>query len=110
MNGASMAFGAPRPLGARDAIEYNSSPSTRLPVAGSTRNILSPDQKLPHASQYFPSRSATRFGSMALYLSCERERMTRPLSTQPNPGADGSSVLLVARPMTELLEPKLEAE
>src|SRR5690242_4440233 len=109
MNGASMALGAPR-LGARDASAYISSPSARLPVAGSMRNILSPDQKLPHDSQYFPSRSPTRFGSMALNLSCARDLMTRPLSTQPNPGADGSSVLLVASPMTELLEPKLEAE
>src|SRR6188768_295973 len=109
MNGASMGLGAPRPT-SREAIEYISSPSTRFPVAGSMRNSLSPDQKLPHDSQNFPSRSSTRLGSIALYLSCARDRITRPRSTHSNSDADGSRVLLVARPITELLEPKLEAE
>ena len=110
MNGASMGLGAPRAAG-RDASEsILSSLSMRLPVAGSMRAILRPDQKLPHESQYFPSRSTARFGSMALNSSCSRDRTTSPLSTHSNPGAAGSSVLLVARPITEWFEPKLETE
>ena len=53
-----------------------------LPVAGSTRRILMPDQKLPHISQAFVRSSMTRFGSIAFQssLSCD-ERSTIPSST-----------------------------
>ncbi len=53
-----------------------------LPVAGSIRRILIPDQKLPHTSQACVRSSMTRLGSIAFQSSVSSdERSTIPSST-----------------------------
>jgi hypothetical protein len=69
---------------------------------------LMPLQNDPSASHLPPSAAVTRDGSIALKLSEDVVLNTRPSSVQWYLGLRGSSVGVVARPITELLEPKLE--
>ena len=82
-----------------------------LPVAGSTRRILMPPQKLPHVSHTLTGSSTTRLGSIAFQSSFSAyERSTSPWSTHAWSGLDESSVRDVARPMAESRLPKVETE
>src|SRR5712691_3630195 len=82
-----------------------------FPVSGSRRFILIPPQKLPQSSHTVRLSSTKRFGSIAFQssLSCS-ERSTMPSSTHLYLGLLGSSVWLVANPMTEFLLPNVETE
>src|SRR5580698_9135563 len=104
MYGASMASGGC----GRQASDCTAAPDAGLPVSGSSEMILMPVQKLPKHSQCLPSRSMKWLGSMQLYLSNVSDDNTSPWSCQAYPGAAGSSVALVASPITEWLEPKVE--
>src|SRR5258708_2056175 len=75
-----------------------------LPVAASSLRSLMPDQKDPKASQGVQVSSNVTLGSMALKLSVVFDSMTRPSSTQLGVASDA----VVARPITELLDPKVE--
>ena len=79
-----------------------------MPVAASSWIILMPLKNDPSASHLPPSAAVTRDGSIALKLSADVVRNTRPSSVQWYLGLCGSRVGVVARPITELFEPKLE--
>src|SRR6266568_7428980 len=79
-----------------------------LPVAASSLIILIPLQNEPSASHLPPSAAVARDGSIALKLSAVVVLNTRPWSVQWYLALRGSRVGVVARPITELLEPKLE--
>src|SRR6185312_16641276 len=106
--GASIAPGCPGNR-RRLAREYSLlSFVESLPVAGSMRCILIPLQKLPNASHWPPSSSMARLGSIALKSSDFTEPKTLPWSTQGEFGLFGSSVLLVTRPISDMLLPKVD--
>ena len=74
------------------------------------RAILMPSQKLPQHSQCLPSRSDEQIRIDRVEIVVQPRTHHEPWSTHSNPGAAGSSVVLVASPMTEWFEPKVETE
>src|ERR1700744_941566 len=79
-----------------------------LPVVLSSRSSLIPLQNEPNDSHLPPEASVTSDGSIALSSSAVVVRNTSPSSVQWYFGLRGSSVGVVASPMTELFDPKLE--
>src|SRR5580692_3877193 len=75
-----------------------------IPVAGSIWRSLIPDQKDPNASQGVQFSSKLKLGSIALKSSVDFDCTTRPSSVHAGALRD----VVVARPMTELFEPKVD--
>lgn len=70
------------------------------------RIILMPDQNEPKLSHQAPDWSITRFGSMAFQSFEVVDAMTSPWLVQ----LPAAPVVLVARKIAELFDPKLDAE
>src|ERR1039457_7507551 len=97
------------PGGGSSASEYRVGEALAgLPVAGSSWRSLIPLQNDPKTSHLLPGAPLTRDGSMALKSSAVVERKMRPSSVQWYWGRRGSSVGVVASPITEFFEPKLD--
>ena len=79
--------------------------SERLPVFESSAINLMPDQNDPKDNHHLPEASTTRFPSMAFQPLFSYDSMTTPWLVQEF----DRPVLLVARKMADLLEPKLDA-
>src|ERR1700744_3480437 len=79
-----------------------------LPLVLPSRSSLIPLQNEPNDSHLLPAASVASDGSIALSSSAGVVRNTSPSSVQWYCGLCGSSVGVVASPMTELFDPKLE--
>ena len=83
--------------------------SARIPFGHASLTSWIPLQNDPKAIQGAPLPSITSAGSIALYESNVCETSTAPRSTQRYPEAEGSSVVFVASPIAEWLEPNVDA-
>src|ERR687895_664169 len=82
--------------------------SASFPDGQSSCTIRIPLQYEPNAIHGVPDSSSITPGSMALKSSDGSELKTSPRSTHSYCGSDGSSVLFVASPMTDLLCPQVD--
>ena len=105
MYGASIAFGGD----CRSAMRSGSSSDAGNPSGHASSTIRSPLQNDPKLSHGVPLASSTIPGSMAL-KSAPSDEITAPRSTHSYPTASGSSVVFVARAITDRLLPNVDAE